>query len=254
MISFVRKNWMRCATAVFYQIFMAVVVVRETLISCGNVSFEACWFASFCGNLEFEATQTELFELPVLWIIFHAYLLYMIGNHLQEQSSGMGLQRMIRIGSRRKWYLQIFRIDAGIIFSYYLCYALILMTVLKCQGIPLNFGMEPEVFGSYLIACFLLPVCAIISVFSVQNAVSLYHSPYVAYIFSLVVLVCSSYWKTCFLIGNYAMLLRTDYYRESGLSVPGGWILCIVIMVAAVFAGLKKTELADYIGKESDRQ
>lgn len=254
MISFIRKNRIRCIVAVFYQIFMSVVVVRNALLTGGTVSFESCWFLSFGGNLEIGVTNADKFELPVLWIIFHAYIFYMLCDQLHDHSVGIGIQRLIRIGSRRKWYFQVCRMDAEIIFFYYLCYFFILQIVLKIQNIPMDLNMAGVVLRQYVAACFFLPVCCSISIFFIQNVVSLYCSKYVAYVISLAILVCSSYWRAYYLIGNYAILLRMDFYRNSGLHVPTAFMICLAIMIFTLLVGLKKAGSRDFIEKELEER
>lgn len=250
IINFYRKNWLRCIVAVIYQIFMAVVFVRNVKIIGEKSTFEMCWYQSFCGNLEINATNADKFELPVLWIIFQSYILYMLCDYMYDSGKGMGIQRLIRINSRKKWYLQICLTNIVTIFLYYLSYFLILQTVSNIHNIPLEIDVGTEKIFEYALACFVLPICCTVAIFLVQNLVSLYCTEFIAYIVSLMLLVVSVYCRTYYLLGNYAMLLRTEFYRKDGLNIYAGIVICLSIAVIAMLIGLIKVNSIDYIGKE----
>lgn len=250
IIYFYRKNWLRCLVAIVYQIFMATVFVRDVKLIGERSTFEMCWYYSFCGNLEIKATNADKFELPVLWIIFQSYILYMLCDYLYDSERGIGLQRLIRISSRKKWYLQICLINIVMIFLYYLSYFAILQIVTNIQNIPLKFDISTGEVFEYIIACFVLPISCTMAIFFIQNLISLYYTGFIAYIVSLILLVISVYWREYYLLGNYAMFLRTDFYRKDGLNIYIGVVMCLAIAVITLLIGLIKVKKMDYIGKE----
>lgn len=246
---FLKKNRFRWLIAIMFHVFMANVFVDGAQLIEGTSGFGKIWFESFCGSLEFSASYSEKFELPIIWIIFQAYLLYLICDYLNDNRRGIGIQRLIRKNSRKKWFLRITVTNIVAIVGYYVQYIVILGATMCFHKIPFSFMSESKGEPvNYVVSCFFLPICATITIFLIQNAISLYYE-FIAYIVSLTILVLSAYWKNYFLLGNYAMFLRNGFYRSEGLDSYIGMVICICAGAIAMLFSLWKISRSDIIGR-----
>ena len=83
----------------------------------------------------------------------------------------------------------------------------------------------------------LCPMAVLAALELIQMLLSLYIKPVFSFLAILAVLTASAYCASPLLIGNYAMLLRSDAIVSGGVSAPVGLALCLAAALAAVAAG-----------------
>ena len=232
-MDFLRRNWIRLILVIGYQIFMAFTIIQDMMLGGENVTFGDCWYASFAGALEMSGE--DKFELPVLWMIFHALMLYLMFDYLSDCSKGVGLQQLLRMRNRKKWYWELCCIMISNILGYYAVYFIILRIVSGFYNI--SFALVESQMNTF-IGNFVLLACTSLALFFIQNLIGIFCNEMIAYMISLGGLVISVYWKSYWLLGNYAMLSRVNLYREDGLSISTGIVLCIIITVIAILCGM----------------
>lgn len=250
LIYFIKKNKWRIFFGIFFQIFMANSVLQEMVLE-HKTTYQAAWFYSLKGQLEFKALQTNKFMIPILWFVFEAYILYLVCDYFKENCSGIGTQRLLRMNSRRKWFTKLTVSCVYMITFYYICYALILKgTMLFFHLSNTSFIEGNQPFIKTVIATYVLPVLATVTIFLIQNTVSMITNEFIALLVSVAILILSSYWKNIFLIGNYTMLLRSLIYNQHGISPYIGISVCMIVSILALFLGLWKVQHVNLIGKE----
>ncbi len=249
-ILFFRKNIWKIMVAVILQLFMASTVISETVQSQGKFDFFQLWIMSFDGNREYVRSEMEPFELPILWIVFQLYALFLVGDNLVEQLQGYGMQQFLRCKKRKNWMIGKTVTSTFVIVMYYLFYALLLEVWAKMNGgAQFSPGAAWSFSWKYLAAIIGLPMLVSLTFCYVQNAVCLLWNPYAAYIISIGMLIMSSYWKNNLLIGNYAMLMRNQMFREDGVSTENGVAVCLLYSVLAVGCGMLCIKRYDVLGK-----
>lgn len=247
---FIEKNRWKLLIAVILHIFITSVIIRETNMMEDHHEIIQFWLCSFNGNKEFIPSDTGKFELPITWIIFQAYILYLLCDYLTDNMDEFGIQGLIRSRNRKKWFFQKIKMSITVIIYYYIQYAVILGLGLMVDG---NLFSAQQYFTGYTLkyvaTIIVLPVVVTITIYLIQNMISLVYTPYVAYICSVTILVISSYWKNGLLIGNYAMFLRNELFRKGGLDSYCGLVICIIYGTLALGISIYFINRYDLLGK-----
>lgn len=104
----------------------------------------------------------------------------------------------------------------------------------------------PSVKWSLTLELFILPPMAAIALGMVQMTLSLFMKPVFSYICSLVYLLASAYYTSPALLGNYAMVLRSEQVMENGVSPTVGVLYATVLAVLSAAARLYAVQKAQY--------
>lgn len=231
----VNRKKIRWFLGIGVQIFMVSMAIKSCEILYENSGILTCWIHTFSGIPQYVRSQDTQFELPVLWILFQAYILFMVCDCTTEEIQGFGLQKFLRSGSRKKWmFSQNLKIIRNVV-CYYLQYFVILFlgTCSKREkwSFETEYRTEEIVFW---ITITILPVITTATLALCQNLFSILIKPFQAYIISLGLLIISAYKQNEILIGNYAMFLRNEVFCEGGLSTWKGVVICSLVAIAAI--------------------
>lgn len=103
-------------------------------------------------------------------------------------------------------------------------------------GIPIAEMGRAEIFLSWWLEPFLVSVALCLT----EMILSLLLEPAVALFVMLGYLTASVFWTTPILLGNYAMLLRQDFWSENGaVSFSNCMIGCVMCSVLVLFVGIR---------------
>lgn len=216
----------------------------------------------FSGMPEYFVVETGRFELPVPWLMLQGCLLFLVGFYPANDLMRSGGQAFVRSGRRRNWLLGKAVWVAATVTAYYVCLTVVLMLgVLLAEGGTLSakgqalieewfigspealeflFGVPiaemggAEIFLSWWLEPFLVSVALCLA----EMALSLLVEPAVALFVMLGYLTASVFWTTPVLLGNYAMLLRQDFWSGNrAVSFSNCVMGCVMCSVLALFAG-----------------
>lgn len=193
--------------------------------------------------------------VSMVWLCFFCYLSYMVGYYTRDDLKINANNCLLRIGSKEIWWVSK---CIWCVMTVVILYGLLLLCILlfvfgfgdlrssfhpelmvQYNGCDLTPGSEP----SLLLISFILPLVTSVVISLVQICISIYIKPIFCFFFSLVYLLCASYFSHPLLIYNYTMICRN---KELG---DGGSI--ILMMLASVFfvvlLGCKFIRYKDFI-------
>ena len=205
---------------------------------------------AFWGQRPFHFNQNtpDQFRLPLAWILQYILLAYCIGNYVEEDMHGFGMQLMLKSRSRVLWWSSKCICCVCINLFYFLLlygmtygYAWISTGNMSMSGqqiaLSLYYGEEvantsmPELIRMTV----LLPVLAGIVQSMMQLLLSLYMNSAAVMSVITFILVLASYYGNRFLVHGYAMACRyySDrlYPQDEVLTTAFGipYLICLIV-------------------------
>lgn len=204
----------------------------------------------------------EEFFLPPIWLILILMCLMMPLDYPVRSMENWGSQYLIRT-NRKSWWISkcIYVIGTNTItYGVYLS-----VTALFCvwKNVSLSFENNGEfyqsVFGEVLeralslsstensLLLVVIPLLGLYAMSLLQLFVSVWLSPLMAYILSVVILVFSVYAEVPWLIGNHTMAIRSGLINAEGIRISDeircSLFLCAVIVIAGLLCIHRKDML-----------
>lgn len=175
----------------------------------------------FLGFPEYHLSETGTFDLPFPWLIFHAYLLFLVGFYPVNDLSYSGGQAFIRAGNRKHWLYSKLGWTLITVLSYYLMLAVVSLTYSMFTGdlegsttyMPYVIGLDFENISTIDIFTYwwLMPMLTSIALCTVEVILSLFIDPVLSFLTLFSVLIASVFWMTPVFLGNFSMLMRMDF-------------------------------------------
>lgn len=254
-----RLKWL-CALLV--QVYFANAAYQGCSMAEGTVGVVGYLTWLFSGMPEYFVVETGRFELPVPWLMLQGCLLFLVGFYPANDLMRSGGQAFVRSGRRRNWLLGKAVWVAATVTVYYVCLTVVLMLgVLLAEGgtlpakgqalieewfigspeaLEFLFGVPIAEMGGaeIFLSWWLEPFLASVALCLAEMALSLLLEPAVALFVMLGYLTASVFWTTPVLLGNYAMLLRQDFWSGNGAVSFSNCVMgCVMCSVLALFAG-----------------
>lgn len=242
-----RGKWL---FALLIQVYFCTLAGRLSLISNTPIGFLERLTFLFQGLPEYHLSQTGTFELPVHWVAFHAFLLFLAGFYPIQELTQSGGQAFIRSSRRGYWLLSkalwVFATVAG----YYLMLAGVLAVCSLASGGPWAppaamtalFGIDIAGRSLAEIALYwwAMPILVSVALCLIEVLMSLFIEPLLAFFVMLSYLVASVFWTSPILIGNYSMLLRSKLLSGNpAISTQNCFTACLSLIVIALVLGIK---------------
>lgn len=240
-------------------------MVQSYTANCGEATFSMADCMAFVlkGVPEMKGKSLgEEFFLPSIWLILILMCLMIPLDYPVRSMEGWGSQYLIRT-SRKLWWLSkcIYVIGANTLtYGVYL-----IITALFCvwKNVSLSFENNGEfyqsVFGEVLnhslnlsssenaLLLVGIPLLGLYAMSLLQLFLSVWLSPLMAYILSMVILVFSVYAEVPWLIGNNTMAIRSDLINPEGIQIfheiGCSLFLCIVVIIAGLLCIHRKDML-----------
>ena len=240
-----RGKWL---FALLVQVYFCTLAGRLSLISNTPIGFWERLTYLFQGLPEYHLSQTGTFELPVHWLIFHAFLLFLAGFYPVQELTQSGGQAFIRSGRRGYWLLSKALWACATVAGYYL----MLAGVLAVCSLPVGGPWAPPatmavLFGIYMtelsfaeivLYWWVMPILVSAALCLTEVLLSLFIEPLLAFSVMLSCLVASVFWTSPALIGNYSMLLRSRLLSGNPAISPRNCAaVCLSLIVAASVLG-----------------
>ena len=247
------QNRIKMLIGVGVLVFISYIVIDDCIILYGDgISVGDCWMYLFSGSPEYRYSSEKEFELPVLWLLFHAYMLYTLCSYPVGDFKKLGLQSMLFSRNRKKWCISKILWSMMGVILFYSAELIILIMEMYIQknvlGREIIINLKSNIIGIEIWIMFILPIISDIAITIFQMTISFYSSYLHAYIVSLVYLVISVYIKNAYLLGNYSMLLRSQIFDSEGLSIRKGIIvsLCFTVVFSWLcIAHIQKSDIFD---------
>lgn len=231
----------------------------------GSGSWMECMAYCFKGQKAFSripGNMQERFDIPVYWILTLLSNL-MITLDYPTRSLGLwGHQYILRSGRRQWWTSKYLYVVTSCIISA-ITFMGVTLAVCLIGNVPVRMYASYDMYYSYfsdvitvfeqpllwqenLFLVLVCPFLTILTIGLIQLFISVVWNPLAAYILMLVWIVASSYSQKPWLIGNYAMMIRSDKINAQGMSFTIGAVWMISACILIYFIGLiliKRKEL-----------
>ncbi|MBU5595009.1 hypothetical protein KQI76_07505 [Amphibacillus sp. MSJ-3] len=208
-------------------------------------------FSVFAGIKEYTPSITEEFIFPIKWLLIHLFILYSTLYYPYRDLSSLGLNVLVRTKGRLAWWLSksIWNISYVLVCHIFIFLTIIIFCLAVNEPISLEItpmfvndlldaGSPFDTFPSYLASVILLmPIFISIVLNLVQMTLGLFIKPLYSFGMMTVILLTSAYFLNPFLIGNYAMPIRSEYVIENGLQATTGVMLSALIITLAFLIG-----------------
>ena len=172
---------------------------------------------------------------------------------MSDDLSGLGQYVICRSGKRRNWWLSKCLWNFTSVLIYFVLSNIIVLLFAIFNNAELSFNISENMNliccvgdGQYPIAqwnigflqLYLMPILVCSAISMLQMFISLFVRPLVSYIVTIVIYFSSMYKLSDLLLGNYAMILRSDSTTMNGVSSSWGIIFSVGLIVVAVVSGL----------------
>lgn len=208
------------------------------------------------------------YEIPIMWLTTQMYALYIIGSYPSDDRTRLGQQYLLRCTHSTSWYLakMIYGlVSIGLFYLEILVIAFLVTVpiskevftahpelVRMCSNIHLERHTALDLYRSV----FVMPWLTAETMGQAYIFLQLLIRPAYAFLASLLYILCSDFYMSKFLIGNYSMIVRNVQENTfDGMTMDsvdpaagiGIELLCIAVFWAAGKLILKKY---DYLERE----
>lgn len=193
----------------------------------------------------------SIYVIPVLWLIIQVMIAYTVGYYAITDLDRYGQQIVLRSSSRAKWWVgKVLWNVIMVSFMYFILYVVTFITAfttgakfdwLLTKDIVCNVCNLDMITGNkneILVILFLMPVLVSITLCIIQMVCGLIFSPIIGFIASQSIVFLSTLYDFKWLISNYAMLSHNKVTCMSDIDYKEGFVLCLILFVAAVAGGM----------------
>ena len=218
-----------------------------------NFSLGDCLFYFYSGISEYIPKPDEPIQIPYLWLLLNLLVCYFNVHYMSDDLSGLGQYVICRSGKRRNWWLSKCLWNFTSVLIYFVLSNIIVLLFAIFNNAELSFNISENMNlicsvgdGQYPIAqwnigflqLYLMPILVCSAISMLQMFISLFVRPLVSYIVTIVIYFSSMYKLSDLLLGNYAMILRSDSTTMNGVSSSWGIIFSVGLIVVSVVSGL----------------
>lgn len=262
----VTKKWY------YHLIYLVIVIFALTVFKSRLKAFELssftfgdCLAYLFAGIGKYIPRPGEPIRIPYLWLLLCLLPCFFNLRYMYDDVSGLGQYVICRVGKRAYWWVSkclgnIMLVIADFLIVFAASYFL---TVIFNGNTGLNVSqdivllIEPgegtKPVGQWAPGAaelMLEPMFVTAAVSVLQMFLCLVLNPSAAFIITVVIFFSSAYLLSPFLIGNYAMFLRSDTVMDGGMSAAAGFVFAAAAGVFSVAAGTVYFKRYDILGKE----
>lgn len=252
--------------AVFFILLTFAFQIRYATFSLEDAATLGDRMAGFAAGMkEYIAVDASTpFEMPIEWMAALLFCAYLSLHFPLRSLFGYGKQLIVAGGSRWAWWLSKCLWVFAQSFVFWGIGFLIAIAVTVLSNAPLTTDMTDIVPKIYLLEdallqndCNILPFFIALpfvtgTIGLIQLFISLAIHPLVAYACTAALAFLSAWETAPFLIGNFAMALRSDVLVAWGFSPLNGFAICMASAVAcAVFGGVFFSRM-DIIDKRNE--
>lgn len=227
-------------------------------------------FYLFFGMEEYVPSPGNKFRFPALWVAVILYVSYITLYYPYKDLNGYGKNILLNTQSKKTWYLSkcmwvtvstiIYFVIGFVVLSLFaiISGAEITADVSSNAVIKLipfitteqNLFYNDAIYYKVTILHFVLPViiCVMNNLF--QLFLSLFIKPFFSFIFTVSYTIASAYYLKCFMLGNYAMIARSNIFIDNGVNFTNGLIISLGVILVVIISGTALFSKQDILNKE----
>lgn len=203
---------------------------------------------------------TSEFIIPPIWLMLMLLYLLMPLDYPVKSMEGWGSQYLVRANRRSWWNAKcIYTMSVNVItfllqMVIILLFCLIKQMPVSMQNHQMFYEMIYEVDSTVrmsvwdnILLLIVLPLLGIIAMSMLQLFVAVWLNPYIAYLSSIVIIVCSVLLNSPALLANHTMAIRSVLVCEGGIKNEEAILWCIGIVVFVWIMGIMFVKKKDML-------
>lgn len=206
---------------------------------------------AFGGMKPYDPAGSDPFPFPIIWLAIHLLIGYFTLYYPYNDLMTVGQNILIRSGGRRSWWLSKCLWNMlSVVCCFALAWGAILLFCLAA-GVPITNTIFPELLysifeiddnvpaltGAFWIPLFVLPLLVSLALNLLEMTLSLFLKPLFSFGVYAVVLLSSAYLFTPYMIGNFAMPIRSHMILSNGMTSRMGIMIAGVLIVLCIAVG-----------------
>lgn len=227
-------------------------------------------FYLFFGMEEYVPTPGNKFRFPALWVAVILYVSYITLYYPYKDLNGYGKNILLNTQSKKTWYLSKCMWVTVSTTIYFLIGLVVLSLFAIISGaeitadvssnvviklIPFitteqNLFYNDAIYYKVTILHFVLPVIICIMNNLLQLFLSLFIKPFFSFIFTVSYTIASAYYLKSFMLGNYAMIARSNIFIDNGVNFTDGLLISLGVILIVIISGTVLFSKQDILNKE----
>lgn len=221
----------------------------------------------FKGSLPLRFIQSASeFEIPAFWILTLNGCLFIHFDYFLKDLSHNGLQLIIRSGKKHIWFLSkciwnfmscmLYFVIAFLtitVFSFITeqnVSVTITQEALKMMLIELQENLPVLIPSDAILIAIILPFLTVFAFSILEMVGCLFVKPILSFIGCLCLQIMSIFMEYAFILGNGAMVIRSNLIITDGIPPYIAAVFTIVVIVSAIIIGSWKFERCDILDAE----
>lgn len=227
-------------------------------------------FYLFFGMEEYVPTPGNKFRFPALWVAVILYVSYITLYYPYKDLNGYGKNILLNTQSKKTWYLSKCMWVTVSTIIYFLVGFVVLSLFAIISGAEITADVSSKVVIKFIpfitteqnlfyndaiyykvtILHFVLPVIICVMNNLLQLFLSLFIKPFFSFIFTVSYTIASAYYLKCFMLGNYAMIARSNIFIDNGVNFTDGLIISLGVILVVIISGTVLFSKQDILNKE----
>ena len=227
-------------------------------------------FYLFFGMEEYVPSPGNKFRFPALWVAVILYVSYITLYYPYKDLNGYGKNILLNTQSKKTWYLSKCMWVTVSTIIYFLIGFVVLSLFAIISGAETtadvssnavikfiqfitteqNLFYNDAMYYKVTILHFILPVIICVMNNLLQLFLSLFIKPFFSFIFTVSYTIASAYYLKCFMLGNYAMIARSNIFIDNGVNFTDGLIISLIVILMVIISGTVLFSKQDILNKE----
>ncbi len=227
-------------------------------------------FYLFFGMEEYVPSPGNKFRFPALWVAVILYVSYITLYYPYKDLNGYGKNILLNTQSKKTWYLSKCTWVTVSTIIYFLIGFVVLSLFAIISGAEITADVSSKVVLKFIpfittqqnlfyndamyykvtILHFVLPVIICVMNNLLQLFLSLFIKPFFSFIFTVSYTIASAYYLKSFMLGNYAMIARSNIFIDNGVNFTDGLIISLGVILVVIISGTILFSKQDILNKE----
>lgn len=228
------------------------------------------FFYLFFGMEEYVPSPGNKFRFPALWVAVILYVSYITLYYPYKDLNGYGKNILLNTQSKKTWYLSKCTWVTVSTIIYFLIGFVVLSLFAIISGAEITADVSSKVVLKFIpfittqqnlfyndamyykvtILHFVLPVIICVMNNLLQLFLSLFIKPFFSFIFTVSYTIASAYYLKSFMLGNYAMIARSNIFIDNGVNFTDGLIISLGVILVVIISGTVLFSKQDILNKE----
>ncbi len=235
-------------------IMSEMMYIKETVLYSSEIVLGDNIIYLFYGMEIFKADESG-FKIPIMFLINYSTLLYLFFKSSVFDRDKIGVQRLIRLGSKKKWWILVNIRIAVISATFFISKVVVALLVCRDLKMDINKGFINDSCNIIInsnnnrlcvFSAIIIPLVTIVVIGMVMQLISFFIKPYASCILAIIFLVCSTFFFNKWFIGEYLFWGRSSLADLGGYDIKYSILVDIIWLSFILAVGIMCIEKKDY--------